>query len=98
MNILRKKSTIRTVLAFVISFFIAVFYSSSNGRDIPLSIQSGFVLAIITTTIVAILSWGIEIAVRKGYPSWLGFLLALILNVFGLVVLAILPNKTPVTK
>ena len=98
MNILRKKSIIRIVLAFVISFLVAVFFSYSNGRDLPISLQMGFFLAIVTATLVAILSWGIEIAVMKGYPGWWGFLLALIFNIFGIVVLAILPNKTPVTK
>jgi hypothetical protein len=45
-------------------------------------------------TIVALLSWGIDIAVKKGYPDWVGFLLVLLFDVFGLLVLAILPDRT----
>ena len=86
-------SSTRIFLAFVISFPLSVVISLLNGQGLVLSLQSGFVFSIIVTFIVSILSWGIDIAVKKGYPKWTGFLLALILNVFGLVLLAILPNK-----
>jgi len=90
------KSIIRIVFAFILGFLVAAFFSFSNGRDLPSSLQAGFFLAIISAAIVAILSWGIEIAVKKGYPGWVGFLLALILNIVGLVVLAVLPRRTTV--
>ncbi len=86
-------SSTRIFLAFVISFPLSVVISLSNRQGLVLSLQSGFVFSIIVTFIVSILSWGIDIAVKKGYPRWAGFLLVLIFNVFGLVLLAILPNK-----
>lgn len=88
------KSSTRILLALIISFLLSVFISFSNGRDLLLSLQSGFIFAIIVATIVAMLSWGMDIAVEKGYSGWVGFFLVLILNVLGLVLLAVVPNKT----
>ena len=88
------KSSNRIVLAFIIGFLAGVFISLSNGRDLLSSLLSGFIIAIITVAIVILLSWGIDIAVKKGYPGWLGFVLVLIFNVFGLMLLAVLRNKT----
>ena len=88
------KSSTRILLALIISFLLSVFISFSNGRDLLLSLQSGFIFAIIVATIVAMLSWGMDIAVEKGYSGWVDFLLVLILNVLGLVLLAVVPNKT----
>jgi len=88
------KSSIRIILSFVISFILGVVISLSNGRDLLSSLQSAFIFAIIVATIIAMLSWGIDIAVKKGYSDWVGFLLVLILNILGLVILAVLPNKT----
>jgi hypothetical protein len=86
-------SSKRIFLAFVISFPLSVVISLVNEQGLVLSLQSGFVFSIIVTFIVSILSWGIDIAVKKGYPKWAGFLFVLIFNVFGLAFLAILPNK-----
>ncbi len=88
------KSSTRIVLALIIGFLAGVSLSLFNGRDLLSSLQAASIFALIVTTIVAILSWGIDIAVNKGYPSWVGFLLVLILNILGLVILAILPDKT----
>ena len=88
------KSSTRIILSFVISFILGVVISLSNGRDLLSSLQSAFIFAIIVATIIAMLSWGIDIAVKKGYSDWVGFLLVLILNILGLVILAVLPNKT----
>ena len=88
------KSNTRIVLTFVISFLAGLLLALLNGRDLLLSLQSALFFAIIATSIVAILSWGMDIAVKKGYPAWVGFLLALFLNVFGLAILAVLPIKT----
>jgi len=96
------KSNTRIVLALIVSFLLGIVFSLFNGQDLLSSLQAGFIFALITIIIVAILSWGIDIAVNKGYPSWIGFLLVLILNVLGLLILAVLPNKTilnnPVSK
>lgn len=88
------KSSARIVLAFILGFLLGFVISLSNRRDLALSFQSGFIFAVIVAFVVAMLSWGIDIAVRKGYPAWAGFLLVLILNVLGLLLLVILPDKT----
>ena len=90
------KSSMRIMFSFIISFILGVVISLSNGQDLLSSLQSAFIFAIIVATLVAMLSWGIDIAVKKGYSNWVGFLLVLILNILGLVILAVLPNKTTV--
>ena len=90
------KSSIRITLSLIISFALGFIISLSNGRDFLSALQSGFVFSIIVATVVAMLSWGIDIAAKKGYSDWVGFLLVLVLNVFGLVILVVLPNKTTV--
>ncbi len=91
------KSSTRVDLAFALGLFLGVPISFFNRRDLFLSLQAGFVFAVFVAAIVAILSWGMDIAVRKGYPAWMGFLLVLLLNVFGLLLLAILPSKLGIT-
>ena len=88
------KSKTRIFLALVISFLAGFVLALLNGRDLLASLQSAMFFAIIATAIVAILTWGMDIAVKKGYPAWVGFLLALFLNVIGLAILAVLPTKT----
>ena len=83
----------RIMAALIISFPTAIVFSMFNGRDFPSAIQAGFIFAPAVAIVVAILSWGMDIAVKKGYPGWAGFLLALILNIFGLLILAVLPDK-----
>jgi len=92
------KTNTRIVLALVISFLAGFILALLNGRSLFLSLQSALFFTIIVTTIVAILSWGMDIAVKKGYPAWVGVLLALFLNVFGLAILAVLPTKTSVAN
>ncbi len=87
-------SSTRIILAFAISLVAGVFLSLFNGIDLLLSLHSGFTFAIFTGIIVAFLSWGIDIAINKGYPSWAGFTLVLILNILGLVILMLLPKRT----
>jgi len=92
------KSGTHIVLALIISFLLGVVISFLNRADLFLSFQSGFIFAMIVTTVVAMLSWGMDIAVDKGYSGWAGFVLVLIFNVLGLVILALLPNKIRVTS
>ena len=95
-------SGIRIVLSLCLAFVIAVPVSLLNGRDWVSALQAGLGFAVLVGTIVAILSWGMDIAIEKGYPAWFGFILALILNVFGLIILALLPTHAsthrPATK
>jgi len=84
----------RTGLAFVLGLSIGTFISFVNGRDFVSALQAGFGFAVLVGFIVAVLSCGMDIAVEKGYPGWLGFLLVLCLNIVGLVILALLPAHT----
>src|SRR5262245_17716440 len=83
---------IRIGLALCLAFVIAVPLAISNGRDWVSALQAGGGFALIVGAIVAILSLGMDIALEKGYPGWLGFVLVLFLNVFGLIILALLPT------
>ena len=87
------KSNKRIFLAFVISFILTIVLAYLNGRGLLTALQSGFGFAILTTFLVAILSWGIDLAERKGFPGWIGFMLVLIFNAFGLLILIILPGR-----
>ena len=89
------KSSMRIGLALVLGFGIATLTSFINGRDVGSALQAGFGFALIVGVVVAVLSWGMDMAVEKGYPGWFGFFLALCLNIVGLVILAILPAHTP---
>ena len=88
----------RIMAALIISFLTAIVFSMFNGRDFPSAIQAGFIFAPTVAIVVAILSWGMDIALKKGCPDWMCFLLVLILNVFGLLILAVLPDKAPLNN
>lgn len=88
------KSSTRILIGFIVSFLLGIVISLLNGRSLALAFQAGLLFAVLVGIIVAMLSWGIDIAVKKGYPAWVGFFLVLFLNVFGLLILAVLPNRT----
>ena len=88
-------SQIRIVLALALGFLAAFIICLANGLGFYTALQNGFIYALIVGAIVAILSWGMDLAVEKGYPGWVGFVLVLFLNIIGLLVLALLPARTP---
>jgi len=87
------KSSTRIFIGFIVSFLLGFAISLLNGRTLVSALQASFLFAVLVGIIVAMLSWGIDIAVKKGYPAWLGFFLVLFLNVFGLLILVVLPNR-----
>ena len=87
-------SSMRIGLGLVLGFVIATITSFINGRDVGSALQAGLVFALIVGVVVAVLSWGMDMALEKGYPGWFGFFLALCLNIVGLVILALLPAHT----
>jgi uncharacterized membrane protein len=88
------KSWILILLALVLGFFVGMGVSLANGKDLLFALQRGVIFALLVGVIVAILSWGVDTADEKGYPSWLGFLLVFCFNIFGLIILALLPSHT----
>lgn len=91
-------SWIRIGLALVLGLLIGAVTSFVNGRDPVSAMQTGLGFALLVAVVVAILSWGMDMALEKGYPGWLGFLLALFLNIAGLVILALLPSRLSETN
>jgi hypothetical protein len=91
-------STIRILLALAMGFVIGFVMPLANGLGPLEALQAGLGFAFLVGVIVAILSWGMDIAIEKGYPGWLGFLLALVFNILGLVILLLLPRRTAITK
>ena len=84
-------SRTRIILALALGFIVGLVIPLVNGNDFPYAFKTGIQFALLIGVIVAILTWGMDIAVGKGYPSWLGFVLVLILNIIGLIILALLP-------
>lgn len=87
------KSSTRIYIALIVGFILGFAISISNGRSLASALQSAVFFAVLVGIIVAMLSWGIDIAVKKGYSGWIGFLLVFFLNVFGLLILAVLPSR-----
>jgi len=91
-------STIRILLAlvlgFVIAFVIALANSGATGAGFVEILQGSLFFALLVGIIVAVLSWGMDVAIKKGYPGWMGFLLALIPDNMGLDILLLLPRRS----
>jgi hypothetical protein len=86
-------STIRILLAVLMGFGIGAVTPLVNGQDIRWALQAGLGFALLMGCIVAVLSWGMDIAVEKGYPGWVGFVIALVFNILGLVIMLLLPRR-----
>jgi hypothetical protein len=84
----------RIGLALVLGFMIGLVVPLVNGDGFLSALQRGLIFSVLIGAIVAILSWGMDIAVEKGYPGWLGFILVLLLNIVGLIILVILPSSS----
>ena len=87
------KTAARAISALTLAFAVGVTLASANGQDIVTALRSSLAFASITAALVALLSFGMEKAVDKGYPAWLGLLLVVLLNVLGLVILTLLPAR-----
>jgi multisubunit Na+/H+ antiporter MnhB subunit len=84
----------RIIFALLIGFVTGLAVSYTNKPDLISSLQAGVFLALITGVAVAMLSWGMDTAEKKGYPGWLGFMLVLVLNVFGVMIVDLLPVRS----
>ena len=85
----------RTLLAVLASLVVGLVISLLNGMDVFSAIKSALIFAVFTGAIVAILGWAVDFAREKGYGTWLAIFLVLVLNVFGIVILLLLPDRNP---
>jgi hypothetical protein len=92
-EVFMNSTTRRTIISLILGFSIGFLFSIRNGRDIPTSLLTALVFGLLVAVVVAVLSWSIEYAQRKGYPGWLGFGLVLCLNVIGVLILFLLPER-----
>lgn len=83
----------RTFLAIPASFVVGLVAALINGLDFLTAARNAFFFSLITGIIVLFLAWGVDTARQKGYPGLLGFLAVFILNVFGVLLLILLPAR-----
>jgi hypothetical protein len=84
----------RVALVFTMGMFFGTNISISNGSTLLTAIRDGLFFSIIISFVVILIDWGINIAKEKCYPIWIGFVLALLLNVIGILILKLLPIRT----
>jgi ABC-type transport system involved in cytochrome c biogenesis permease subunit len=91
-----RRSTIAlTGIAALLGFVAGFALSLANGRALAQSSISALEFAAIAGVIVAALAWASGASERKGYSPWLGFVLVLILDVVGIVIILLLPAQNP---
>jgi len=83
----------RIGLTFSLGLLIGINISTSNGANLPTAIRDGFIFSLIITFIVALITWGMNLTKEKGYPIWVGFVLALFLNIIGIIILLLMPIR-----
>ena len=83
----------RIMSALLVGFVSGFTLALVNGQSVPLSLYGGLVLAAVAGLLATLLLWTVEIAEKKGYGEWVGMLAALLLNVPGLLLLALLPSR-----
>ena len=83
----------RVLTALLVGFVLGFTLSLANGQSVPVALYGGLVLTAVAGLLATLLLWTVEIAEKKGYSGWIGMLAALLLNVPGLLLLAILPSR-----
>jgi len=83
----------RIGIASAVALLIGANISLSNGNPLTTAIRDGLLFSIVVAYIVAIIAWGLKLSAAKGYPAWAGFGLALFLNIIGIAVLWLLPDR-----
>ena len=83
----------RIGIASAVALLIGANISLSNGNPLTTAIRDGLLFSIVVAYIVAIIAWGLKLSAAKGYPVWAGFGLALFLNIIGIAVLWLLPDR-----
>lgn len=89
-----KSSRLFMMALLAVGFVVGFFQFLADKGDVSSALMAAGILVGIPGVIMFSLSWGMEIALAKGYPVALGFAIALLLPVLGLVVLALLPAQS----
>jgi len=87
------RTGVRIIAAVVLGFVIGFLGAVINGQPLVRSLVGAAMLAMLVGAIVAVLSWAIDVAQDKGYSAWIAVLALLALNVFGLLLLMLLPAR-----
>lgn len=85
---------LQIIAALIMGFVLGSVISFYNGQDFASSLMAGLWFSLIVGVIVSILAWAVETAKQKGYSALTGFILVLVLNILGIVILLLLPTKT----
>jgi Na+/proline symporter len=88
-----KTLQLRVIAGIVIAFLAGFLLSLSNGLGFADAVGRGAIYALIVGAVVAVLSWAVYMAARKGYSPWLGVALVVFLNLIGVLVLLWLPPR-----
>ncbi len=83
----------RTILAIPASFVVGLLAALINGLDLFTAARNAFFFSLLTGIIVFFLAWGVDTARQKGYSGLLGFMAVFILNIFGILLLILLPSR-----
>lgn len=84
-----KRIVVLTFLVLLAAFVITL----ANRQNVALALQNAFVFAGVVGLLMVLLHIGASIAERKSYPTWLGVVLTLFLNIIGLMILLVLPDR-----
>lgn len=81
-------------LAFLLGFGIGMIATLYNGLSLTSALTNSLIFALVVLYAALISLWGMSLAIHKGYAEWLGFLLGLVLNLIGILILYILPRRS----
>lgn len=83
----------KTLLAFLLGWTSGMIACLVNQLPLGDVLLRSLSFGILVAAIVALLAWASETAEQKGYPSWLGFWLVAILNILGMFIVWLLPDR-----
>lgn len=83
----------KTLFAFLLGWASGTIACLVNQIPLGNALLRALGFGVLVATIVAVLAWVSETAKQKGYPSWLGFWLVAILNILGIIIIMLLPER-----
>lgn len=83
----------KTLLAFILGWTSSMVACLVNQLPLGDALLRSLGFGILVSAIVAVLAWASETAEQKGYPGWLGFWLVVVLNIVGIFIIWLLPER-----